>query len=765
MDEGDAAEEPRAQEPGLPLLWKYLVSLLAVVVVPLIGYTATQVWFSTTGHRDALRQLQRANVKSAAIQITQFVRDIERQLRWVTHLSWSEGTSDQIRLDAFRTLRQSPPITDLTVLDAQGRERLFVSRVSIDRIDAGTDWTGREAYERARANGVYYGPVRFVRDTEPSMTLAVFSGQGESGVVVAEVNLRDIHDIVASLRVGESGKAYVLDSRHRLIAHPDSALVLRNTDLSYLANELDRQGGGDVHALTSPEGSPVLVSQELMDPLAWRVIVELPESEANQPLRSAVQRSLWITLGSIAVALSVGAFLALRMVVPIRILTGGARLIGEGKLSHRIHLNTGDEIEVLSHQFNSMATALEASYTTLERKVEDRTRALRDANQAKSRFLAAASHDLRQPLHALNLLVAQLRTTDEPAEREQLTQRVESAVGSINGLFDALLDISKLDAGVVTTHVAPFPVQRILDRMDAAFSADAVAKGLELRIRPSKAWLRSDPILMERIVGNLVGNALRYTRRGGLLIGCRRDANGLRIEVWDTGVGIPKDKHQQVFEEFFQLASGAGLRGEGLGLGLAIVARLCQLLGHDVSLGSVPGRGSCFRVRVPAAAPDDGHSEVPSALLVGPGNLYGRTVLVVDNDPTVLESTVGLLTAWGCDVRPASDLGTALAQIAHAPLDLIVADVHLANTEEDGFAVIEHVRRKLGLEVPAVLVSGDVSAHTRDRARMVSLTLIEKPVVPMRLRAALSRLLSATALRREAPNSSAQRQEPPLSDC
>ena len=742
MPADEPAAPAAAAAPQRSLLRRYLVSFAAVVGLPLAGYTVVGVWTAAAEHRSTLVEVQRTNAEAAAFRIAQFVREIEGQLRWATHLSWDESDAQRHRLDALRLLRQVPAVTDLALIDGAGRERLFVSRVSMDRNDARADRSGDAAVRGALAAGTWFGPVYFRRGTEPFMTVALAGTRREAGVVVAEVNLKYSRDVVSEVRVGRTGRAYVVDGDGRLIAHPDVGLVLRNTDLSALVRALDAQPPGTLPRLQGPQGDRVLVAQAFAPPLDWRVLVELPEAEADEPLRRALTRSLWVTAAGLLVALGFALVFSWRMIRPIRSLIAGAERIGAGQLDHRIAIATGDELEQLGAQFNTMAGALERSYAGLERQVEARTRELSEANRAKSRFLAAASHDLRQPLHALNLLVAQLRAEASPAERERIASRIESAVAGINGLFDALLDISKLDAGVVGAEVTDFPVQRVLDRMEVAFAADAQARGLRLVVRPHAGWVRSDPVLLERIVGNLVGNALRYTRAGGILVGVRRRGGMLRIEVWDTGIGIPADKHAEIFGEFVQVAPAGVLRGEGLGLGLAIVARLAAVLGHGVTVASRPGRGSCFAVALPAVPPAPAAVPAPAAEAhaAAPDPLRGRRVLVVDDDDDVLHSTAGLLRNWGCEVRAAGS--AAAAQDAGAPApDLVVSDLHLGD-DVDGLALVAALRARHGAALPALIVSGDLAPQTRARVAAAGITFAEKPVPPMRLRALVTRSLA-----------------------
>lgn len=729
--------------PRRSLLRKYVASFVAVVGIPLVGYTVVGVWFSAVEHRNALVELQRSNAETAAFRITQFVKEIEGQLRWATHFSWSQSSAEQHRIDALRLLRQVPSITDLTLLDGDGRERVFVSRMSMERSGTLADRSTEPAFRTAIAAGVYHGPVYFRRGTEPFMTIAMAGNRRDAGVVLAEVNLKTTRDVVSGVRVGRGGKAYVVDRSGQLIAHPDASLVLRNTDLSPVMALIDARPQESLHRVEGGSGlhdEPMLLAQAPAPPLDWRVLVELPVREADEPLWRALTRSLWITAASLAAALAFAVASSWRMVRPIRALIAGAARIGAGQLDYRIEINSGDELEQLGRQFNAMAGTLEQSYSSLERRVDERTRALSEANRAKSRFLAAASHDLRQPLHALNLLVAQLRTEQAAAERERLTLQIERAVGSINGLFDGLLDISKLDAGVVSAEVSAFPVQEVLDRIESTFTADVAAKGLRFQIRQSTAWVHSDPVLLERIAGNLVGNALRYTRRGGIVVGCRRRGEQLYIEVWDSGIGIPADKHAEIFAEFHQLAPTGTLRGEGLGLGLAIVSRLCVLLGHSVTLASWPGRGSRFTLHVPQATP-----QASAPATAQPPNsindpLLACRVLVLDNDPGVLESSSGLLRAWGCTVVAAQSMQQAIDSLGDVPPDLMLSDVHL-DGGEDGIAVIQALRQRYEATFPALVVSGDVSQATRDRVTAHGLTLLDKPVAPMRLRTLATRLL------------------------
>jgi signal transduction histidine kinase/CheY-like chemotaxis protein len=563
------------------------------------------------------------------------------------------------------------------------------------------------------------------------------------------VNLKFIWDVVSQIKVGDHGLAYVVDSQGRLIAHPDLSLVLRNTNLSNLpqvqaaratstASDIDHT----VNAVDL-QNRPVLSAYAEVPSLGWLVFVHLPIGEAHAPLYSSLLRSGGLLLFTLILAFVVAILLARGLTVPIQALHAGAARIGSGDLGQRISIKTGDELEALGDQFNNMAARLQELYATLERKVEERTRQLEAANLAKSRFLAAASHDLRQPLQALGMFVAQLNERMRAAERRQIVQRIETALAAMNELFTALLDISKLDAGVLKPQITEFPVNRLLNQVETTFAGVAREKGLSLRIIPSRCWIRSDFILLQRIICNLVSNAARYTNRGGIVVGCRLRGATLNIEVWDTGIGIPADQHQSIFDEFYRLGELDKDRRGGLGLGLAIVHRLCGLLDHPVSLTSKVGKGSRFVVAVPCA-PAGAVIEAPKAAIrpAAFGASQIKTVWIIDDDPLVRDGMGSLLKSWGCRVVVlGADRDFGSADVGNQTPDLIVSDYHLA-AGKTGVEVAGRLRAMYGAKIPVFLMSGDTSPELLRAVRASGYHLLHKPVEPMELRGLLSHALN-----------------------
>lgn len=374
--------------------------------------------------------------------------------------------------------------------------------------------------------------------------------------------------------------------------------------------------------------------------------------------------------------------------------------------------------------------------------------AANDAYLAKTRFLAAASHDLRQPMHALSiyheLLSNQLRTSDS---RYKLVQSAKQAADAMNTLLDALLDVSKLDANAVAPSIRSFPVQTLLSELSAQFGPIAEEKHLSLRVVPCSATITSDPILLGRVLRNLVSNAIRYTPSGRILVGCRRRAGQLAITVYDTGVGIPEEEREAIFKEFYQIGNKARDRELGIGLGLSIVRRIVSLLGHSLDLHSVPGRGSCFTVTVPLASAADAvivpAQQDRDVSAVNP--LVGAHVLVIDDEEPIRAGMAKLLESWGARVAMAGtyEEAEAWARNNQDRIDAVIADLNLPG-QGDGIAAIAMLRKRYRCNLPALLATGDTSPDAIRRAEQANLLTLHKPIKPARLRSALTAVLMAS---------------------
>src|SRR6516165_8678182 len=359
------------------LFFKYVALFFAVVLIALITNGVFEVYFSYQEYKSSLIRIQREQAEAAAAKIGQFVHEIEAQVGWTTQLPWSASTFEQRRFDGSRLLRQVPAITELSQLDATGHEQLRVSRLAMDVVGSQIDYSKDPKFTEAVAHKVYYGSVYFRRESEPYMTLSLAGTRRDAGVSVAEVNLKLIWDVVSQIKVGEHGRAYVVDARGQLIAHPDISLVLRNTDMSKLVQVRAALAGevmsDELQGAPNIQGQKVLTASAPIPPLRWTTFVELPVEEAYASLYAALQRLAIVLLAASIFAVLAGMFLARRMVGPIQALRAGAERIGGGDFAQRISIKTGDELEGLADQFNDMGARLQESYADLENKVEQRT--------------------------------------------------------------------------------------------------------------------------------------------------------------------------------------------------------------------------------------------------------------------------------------------------------------------------------------------------------------------------------------------------------
>jgi|HubBroStandDraft_1064217.scaffolds.fasta_scaffold00095_31 two-component system CheB/CheR fusion protein len=388
------------------------------------------------------------------------------------------------------------------------------------------------------------------------------------------------------------------------------------------------------------------------------------------------------------------------------------------------------------------------------------------ANLAKSRFLAAASHDLRQPLQTLALLQGLLAKNVEGERAQKLIARLDETLGAMTGMLNTLLDMNQIEAGTVQAELVAFPINDLLDRLRDEFTYHAQAQRLTLRVMPCTLTVYSDPRLLEQMLRNLLSNALKYTKRGRVLLGCRRRGGVVAVEVWDTGVGIPEAEHQAIFEEYHQLDNAARNRSRGLGLGLSIVQRLGRLLGLRIGLRSRPGKGSVFAIEVPTLAsilaphaepPREGQGELSVGVVRQTG-----AILIVEDDPELRELLDLMLRPEGHRVETASDGEEAMELVANGAInpDLVLADFNLTRGM-NGLQLTRQLRERLHREVPVIILTGDISTATLRDIALARCVQLNKPVKPAELKETIGRLLPTgkaafrgpPLLRAEAPGS------------
>jgi signal transduction histidine kinase/CheY-like chemotaxis protein/HPt (histidine-containing phosphotransfer) domain-containing protein len=722
------------------------------------------IFFAFEDQRALVARVQQEQAQSASQRIGAFVGDIMRQLDWLSVGPGNAGSSEDLRLEGLRLLRHAPAILDLRLVAADGRERLMLSRIAPDRIGSGEDRSQDASFRNAAAQGSFYGEVEFRRGSEPYLRLGKRMANPADGVVLATLNLTFIRDLVTRLKVGQAGRAYIVERSGRLIAHPDLRFVLRNTNLAGLLREAEAGDAVLRGSLSTRdiEGRQVLSVLTPVPELGWRVVIDLPQSEAYAPIVASIQRSLLVLAAALLIAVLTSILLSRRLVAPVRALTEGAARIGEGRLDERIAIRTGDELQELGDQFNLMAGRLEESRNRLEDKVSERTAALasaldqassgqraaesarrvaEEATLAKSRFLAVVGHDIRTPLSGVLGVL-------EILDRRRLTQRdrklldMASTSGeTLINLANATLDLSRLEAGTESLEIRDYEPAALLTATAALMRPAAERKDLVLRVDTGSLAgrrLSGDASKINRIVLNLLRNAISFTDAGTIDLRAGFEAGEgagtLVISVADTGIGIEPAMQGRIFQDFVQVDPETGRRAGGVGLGLAICSKLVALMGGTLQLASTVGQGSIFTVRLPAPA-----ATATGRPAAAPSQERPLTVLVVDDEPVTREVSRIMVGRNGHKAVTAASGEAAVALLARKTVDVVLLDMHM--TGMDGLETARAIRALPTIAQPAIVIlTADVSPETMRRLRQAGLsTVVPKPATSAALRQALAR--------------------------
>jgi len=594
--------------------------------------------------------------------------------------------------------------------------------------------------------------LAIARQMAPASEYGLFSGNTEILHALTRSALREAD--VEAVRILDSEGKVLASSRQGPVGAGVARQLSKTPDLLFSAPVFQSQI--DIADNMDPSASARIPPRAL-----GTVEVELGTARTVAQKNRFLRNSAYITLLGLIFTALVAANIGRSVTRPILGLTAAVKEMEKGNLAVRVNTGARGELATLENGFNQMASAQQSAQHTLaaevaavtrqlEARAGEESRALTQqkelaeqaraeaeaANRSKSHFLASASHDLRQPLHALGLFAAALSEKNFDRDTRALVGNIGASVRSLESLFNALLDISRLDAGIIAPHLRHFALQPLFERIATDYNPQANEQGLRLRIAQTRAVVYSDPILLEQMLRNLVSNAIRYTYKNGVLLGVRRAGNGqLRVGCWDTGIGIDRAHHSEIFTEFFQLGNPERDRVKGLGLGLAIVQRLAQILEYDIRVASTPGVGSCFCFTVPL-----GDCALMPSTQAHPATRFDDArVLVIDDERAVLDSTCALLQGWGCQTIAADSLATAVHLLAGGTPALILADYRLRNNET-GIIAINTLRETFGKSIPAVLITGDTLGHP-DSGTGPYHTL-HKPVSPAKLRALMKSLLS-----------------------
>ena len=706
---------------------RYAVVLATALAGGLLAYAALELAFATRAQVERTRELHVSEARAVAGRISFFFEEIERSLVAIASLPWGAGLSDADRMTEYQgAMRRLPAVREVVLADAGGAELLFASRADASRVGSGAA-ADRDLAARARPEAAAFGPVRLGSAGQaPSVQMAVRDRGAPARVTLATVDLQFVSDELARMprRGGES--AYMLDSAGRLVSHADVSRPLQRSDGPHpLHGATLAMPHGSAWARDA-EGRRVLAVWHRSESLPWTVVVESPWREALGPVMENLYRALAFVALALVLAIVASRHLAERMSRPVLTLKAGADAFGRGDLGHRIEVATGDELEELAADFNRMAAQLQEYTSGLEHLVGERTASLQEAMRARSLFLAAASHDLRQPLYAITILADTLALHPLPPDAADALAKQRAALSVLRGLFDNLLDLSRFESGEVRVNPRRIALREALLPLALEYEVVCRSKGLAWRCELAEDLVVStDPELLRRLAGNLLSNAARYTERGEVSLSARREGDRVVIEVADTGAGIPQEQQARVFDEFVQLDNPGRGRDRGVGLGLSIVRKVDALLDARLRLRSAPGQGTTITFELPLAVGEPARQGEP--IEAPAGSMEGLRVWIVEDDPLVRDALAAQFAAWGADP-------------AFAASRVEVEELHQADGRWPDAAILDDMLgAERGLEIARwlathmearriLLVTGNVEAEAGEALRQSGFRLLHKPL-------------------------------------
>ena len=608
---------------------RYFWFLGGFVTILLLLISAPEAYLAFRENKASIAQLQSAEARFAASQVSNFLEFQERLLAEVDSLPWTSGAlSESDRVAEYeRLMKLVPAIMEIEHVELSGLRAMRISRTDPNHVGAAPSPAAAAALAQLKNGGKRYSPTYLREGNVPHVSLALAVSAGRAGVTLAQINLKFVTDVVAQMRFGEAGQAYVVDTANKLVAHPNLSLVLRRMDLSGLlpreliarrsaaASSGELPNGGGLRAQPGPqlaffeseglEGGRVLSSAVSIEPTGWWVVVEQPYSEALSSVFGTLGRTLGFVLLGLALAFAASYLLARTFAAPILRVQRGAARIGAGDLSARIDIRSGDEIEDLAAEFNKMAAQLEDYTTGLEKMVADKTAQLELANRHKSEFLANMSHELRTPLNAVigfsDVLKEQYFGPLNDKQQEYVRDINESGQHLLS-LINDILDLSKIEAGRMDLELSRFNLPAAIDNALVLVRERAHRHNLQLKcsIAAEIGDMVADERKLKQILINLLSNAVKFSYPGGwVLVTAYRGTSEVIISVKDSGMGVAPQDHAAIFDEFHQLKTTGSAKQEGTGLGLALAKRFTELHGGRICVEGDIGKGATFTFNLP----------------------------------------------------------------------------------------------------------------------------------------------------------------------
>lgn len=593
------------------LFRRYAGVIMLLVGATLLAGGVAELVLNYRDTRSHIDKVQRLQAQAAASRIEQYLKVGERLVSDMSTLPWASGllnTRDR-RDEYYRLMKLAPAVSEIRAIDANGKERLKVSRIDVDEFDSGRDFRNDSTFSMALTSGTGYSTTYFKHGSEPYLLMAVRDKGASGWVTLVELNLRFIGDVVKQIHAGDKGQAYVIDRANHLVAHPNASYVLRQSDLSNLPHIVALRGGSGPTSVSldgvSLEGEKVLAAFAPVGVAEWSVIVEQPLSAALVPVYSTILRTGVLFLLGIVVALAASYWLARRLTEPVVTVQRGAARIGSGELATRIQVDTGDEIESLADEFNRMAARLEESYSGLEQKVKEKTAQLELANRHKSEFLANMSHELRTPLNAVIGFSDVLKEQYFGALNEkqlEYAQDINASGQHLLSLINDILDLSKIEAGKMELEATNFSLRGAVGNSLTLIRERALRQNLtvEAHFADGLDEVVADERKVKQVLINLLTNAVKFSYPNGrVFLTANRVQSDIVVSVSNTGPGIAPADQAIIFEEFKQLNTMNTAKHEGTGLGLSLARRFVELHGGRIWVESQEGQDATFSFTLP----------------------------------------------------------------------------------------------------------------------------------------------------------------------